>query len=136
MRILGIDYGDARIGVAVSDELDMFAQGVCVIAEKDENIQLEKLAEYIQMYKPKKIVLGNPLNMNGTVGLRAEKTAFFKQRLEEKFSIDVVLWDERLSSVSAHKILEERGVSGKKRKGKVDSIAASLILQGYLDSRS
>lgn len=134
MRILGIDFGDARIGVAVSDELGMFASTVAVIAEKGEEAQLSRLSEYIKMYKPEKIVLGNPINMDGSSGARAQKSAEFKQKLEEAFALPVILWDERLSSVSAHRILEERGVSGKKRKGKVDPIAAALILQGYLDS--
>ncbi|MDP4133959.1 MAG: Holliday junction resolvase RuvX [Bacillota bacterium] len=135
MRILGIDYGDVRIGIAVSDITGLIAQSVGVISEKDDSNKVKSLEEYINMYKPEKIVLGYPLNMNGTIGERAEKSLKFKEELEKFYNIPVILWDERLSSIAAHRVLEETGVSGKKRKGKVDPIAAAFILQSYLDSR-
>ncbi len=134
MRILGIDFGDARIGIAVSDIFGMLAQPITVIAETHPERQLEKVCAVIEEYKPERIVLGDPKNMDGSIGERAEITRAFGKKLEERCALPVVMWDERLSSSSAHRVLEEKGISGKKRKGKVDALAASFILQGYLDS--
>lgn len=134
MRILGIDYGDVRIGLAVSDLTGMIAQAVGVISGRDEDERLSELSDYMARYSPETVVLGYPLNMNGTKGERAEKSEAFADKLREKFGVKVVLWDERLSSMAAHRTLEEAGISGKKRKGKVDPLAAVFILQGYLDS--
>lgn len=133
MRILGLDYGDVRIGVAVSDLTGMIAQSVGVISGRDEEKRMAELDAYMKEYAPETVVLGYPLNMDGTKGFRAEKSEEFKAVLEEKYAVLVVLWDERLSSDAAHRTLEEAGVSGKKRKGKVDPLAAVFILQGYLD---
>ena len=135
MRIMGLDYGDVRIGIAVSDLMGMIAQSVGVISGRDEDKRLLELDSYINEYKPSEIVLGYPLNMNGTKGERAEKSEEFKVVLEERYGVKVVLWDERLSSMAAHRTLEEAGISGKKRTGKVDPLAAAFILQGYLDSK-
>ncbi len=135
MRIMGIDYGDVRIGIAVSDLTGMIAQGVGVISGRDEEKRLSELDTYMKEYNPETVVLGYPLNMNGTKGERAEKSEAFKDVLVKKYNVNVVLWDERLSSMAAHRTLEEAGVSGKKRKGKVDPLAAAFILQGYLDSK-
>lgn len=136
MRIMGIDYGDVRMGIAVSDLMGMIAQSVGVIEGRDNEKRMAELDKYIKEYAPKEIVLGYPLNMNGTKGERAEKSEEFKVILEEKYpGIKVILWDERLSSMAAHRTLEEAGISGKKRKGKVDPLAAAFFLQGYLDSR-
>lgn len=135
MRIMGLDYGDVRIGIAVSDIMGMIASSVGVVSGRDEEKRLLELDRYIKEYNPSVIVVGYPLNMNGTVGPRAEKSIEFKKVLEEKYDAEVVLWDERLSSMAAHRTLEECGVSGKKRTGKVDPLAAAFILQGYLDSR-
>lgn len=134
MRILGIDYGDVRIGLAVSDLTGMIAQAVGVISGRDEEKRLNELDGYMAQYSPETVVLGYPLNMNGTKGERAEKSEAFADTLREKYGVKVVLWDERLSSMAAHRTLEEAGISGKKRKGKVDPLAAVFILQGYLDS--
>lgn len=134
MRILGIDYGDVRIGLAISDLTGMIAQSLGVIQGRDEEKRLSELDAYMKEYKPEAVVLGYPLNMNGTKGERAERSEAFAKVLEEKYSVKVVLWDERLSSMAAHRTLEEAGISGKKRKGKVDPLAAAFILQGYLDS--
>lgn len=134
MRILGIDYGDVRIGIAVSDLTGMIAQTAGVISGRDEEKKMAELDEYMKKYSPETVVLGYPLNMNGSKGERAEKSEQFAEYLREKYGVKVVLWDERLSSMAAHRTLEEAGVSGKKRKGKVDPIAAAFILQGYLDS--
>lgn len=134
MRILGIDYGDVRIGLAVSDLTGMIAQSVGVISGRDEEKRLTELDKYMKQFEPETVVLGYPLNMNGTKGERAEKSEVFADVLREKYGVKVVLWDERLSSMAAHRTLEEAGISGKKRKGKVDPLAAAFILQGYLDS--
>lgn len=134
MRILGIDYGDVRIGLAVSDLTGMIAQSVGVISGRDEEKRLTELDKYMKQFEPETVVLGYPLNMNGTKGERAEKSEAFADVLREKYGVKVVLWDERLSSMAAHRTLEEAGISGKKRKGKVDPLAAAFILQGYLDS--
>ena len=135
MRILGIDYGDARIGVAVSDALGWTAQAVTTIHETHPVRQMEKVMAYVAEYQPEKIVVGDPKNMDGTVGERGRITRDFGKRLEEGSGIPVVMWDERLSSASAHHVLEEAGISGKKRKGKVDTLAAVFILQSYLDQK-
>ncbi|MBR5218542.1 MAG: Holliday junction resolvase RuvX [Clostridia bacterium] len=133
MRILGIDYGDSRIGIAVSDALGWTAQPVTVISEKEKEKQLEGIIKYIAEYNVDGIVMGFPKNMNGTIGERAEKTRAFAQLLEERCGKQVVLWDERLSSSAAHRTLAEGNVSGKKRKGILDKLAAVFILQSYLD---
>lgn len=133
MRILGIDYGDSRVGIAVSDALGWTAQPVTVISEKDKNIQIERIKQYIAEYNIEKIVMGLPKNMNGSIGERAEKTKDFAALLGEETGMEIELWDERLSSSAAHRTLAEGKVSGKKRKGLVDKIAAVFILQGYLD---
>lgn len=134
MRILGIDYGDVRIGLAISDITGMIAQSVGVIEGRDEDKRLCELDKYMAEYHPETIVLGYPLNMDGSKGFRAERSEEFAEILKEKYGVKVVLWDERLSSMAAHRTLEEAGISGKKRKGKVDPLAAAFILQGYLDS--
>ncbi len=134
MRILGIDYGDARIGIAVSDLLGMTAQAITVISETHPGRQMEKVMEYVKEYNPEKIVVGDPKNMDGSVGERGLITREFGKKLGEVSGKPIVMCDERLSSSAAHRTLAELGVSGKKRKGKVDSLAAVFILQSYLDS--
>ena len=134
MRILGLDYGDSRIGVAVIDLLGLTAQSVGLIAEKNFDRQVLKVLEYCEEYKAEKIVLGMPKNMNGTIGERGEKTEIFANALKEKIAIPIIFWDERLTTSAAHRTLSESNVSGKKRKGILDKIAAVFILQGYLDS--
>ena len=134
MRILGLDYGEARIGVAVSDALGMLATPLDTICEKDRNLQLEKTAAVARENCVEKLVVGLPKHMDGTIGHRAVYTEQFAQDLSRMLRIPYVMWDERLSSTEAHRILESGGVSGKKRKTKVDKIAAVIILQGYLDA--
>ena len=134
MRIIGLDYGEARIGVAVSDVLGMIANPMPTISEKDREKQLEKVMEVIKSCGAEKIVVGLPMRMDGTMGHRADYTKEFAAELSERSGLPYVMWDERLSSAEAHRTLEEGGVSGKKRKTKVDKIAAVLILQTYLDS--
>ena len=131
---MGIDYGEARIGVAVSDPFGMIATPLDTICEKNREVAIEKTAAVALANNVEKIVVGYPKRMDGTVGHRAEYTESFARDLSEKTGIEYVLWDERLSSTEAHRILEQGGVSGKNRKTKVDKIAAVIILQGYLDS--
>ena len=137
MRILGLDFGSKTVGVAVSDPLMITAQGVEIIRRKDENKLRQTLArieELFKEYEAERIVLGLPKNMNNTMGERVEKTMEFKASLERRTGLEVVLWDERLTTVAADQAMMEAGIRRENRKDYVDMIAASLILQGYLDS--
>lgn len=134
MKILGLDYGEARIGVAVSDALGILATPLETISEKERSVQLEKVAKVARDNRVEKLVVGYPKHMDGTVGHRAQYTEEFAKDLSEILEIPYIMWDERLSSTEAHRILESGGVSGKNRKTKVDKIAAVIILQGYLDA--
>ncbi len=135
MRVLGIDYGDSRIGVAISDMLGFTAQPVTVISEKNFPRQVMLVAEKAKELNASEIVVGMPKNMNGTIGERGEKTIKFVEALKQKIDLPVVYWDERLTTQAAHRALEEGLVSGKKRKGLLDKISAVFILQGYIDSK-
>ena len=132
MRILGLDYGSKTVGVAVSDPLGFTAQGVEIIRRKSENKMRQTLARIAQ-YQVEEIVLGLPKNMNNTLGDRAEKSLELKETLERRTGLPVVMWDERLTTVSANRVLMETGVRRENRKEHVDEIAAVFILQGYLD---
>lgn len=137
MRILGLDYGSVTVGVAVSDALLVTAQPVEVIKRKSETKLRQTLAridELIASYEVQKIVLGYPKNMNNTLGERVQRTEEFREKLEKRTGLEVVMWDERLSTVSAVEVLKEGNVRRENRKNYVDKIAASFILQGYLDS--
>ena len=137
MRILGLDYGSKTVGVAVSDPLGITAQGVSTIWRKQENklrqtlAQIEKLVED---YQVERIVLGYPKNMNNTVGERALKSLEFKEMLERRTGLPVVMWDERLTTVEANRTLMESGVRRENRKQILDEMAAIFILQSYLDA--
>ena len=133
-RVLGIDYGEARTGLAVSDEMCFLANGIGTVDERDINRLINKIAETAAQYAVCKIVLGNPVNMNGTLGPKAEKVAKLAERLREKTGVEVVLFDERMTTMAAHKFLNETNTKGKKRKGIVDTLSAQIILQNYLDS--
>ncbi len=134
MKILGIDFGDSRTGFAVSDELGFGANTL----DNFKSHSLIKVADYAAELAgslgAEKIILGFPKNMNGTVGERGEKTKKLKSELEKRTEIPVILWDERLTTVSAHNLMNTTNVRGKKRKDSVDSISAAFILQSYLDS--
>lgn len=139
MRIMGLDFGSKTVGVAVSDSLLLTAQGVEIIRRKDENKLRQTLArieELIVEYEVEEIVLGLPKNMNATEGVRVELTNEFKDKLERRTGLPVIMWDERLTTVAADKAMMEAGIRRENRKEYVDMIAASLILQGYLDRRS
>ena len=139
MRIMGLDFGSKTVGGAVSDSLLITAQGVEIIRRKEENKLRQTLArieELIVEYEVGEIVLGLPKNMNATEGVRAELTAEFKEKLERRTGLPVHMWDERLTTVAADRTMMEAGIRRENRKEYVDMIAATLILQGYLDRRS
>ena len=134
MRILAMDVGDKRIGMAVSDEMGWTAQGIETLERKVESEDLERIREIIKYYSPEKIVIGLPKNMNGTLGFQGEKVKEFGELLKSKvFSGEIIYWDERLTTAHAHRVMLEGDMSRRKRKKKVDKIAAVFILQSYLD---
>lgn len=133
MRIMAIDYGDARTGVALSDPTGFLAGQTFLIKSRKQEVVLEELAALVQRQGAQELVMGYPRNMDGTLGPRAEKYAAFARRLEEATGLPVALWDERRTTVDAHRILGEQGVRAKNRKDKIDSVAATLIFEGYLD---
>jgi putative Holliday junction resolvase len=136
MRILGLDFGQKTIGVAVSDSMGWTAQGVEIIRREDENnlkASIERIAQLCDEYEIESIVLGYPKNMNNTLGDRAVKSERFKKRLKKELKLPVKLWDERLSTVAAERDLLQADVSRKGRKEVIDKMAAVFILQGYLD---
>ncbi len=138
MRIMGLDFGSKTVGVAVSDSLLLTAQGLEIIRRKDENKLRQTLArieELIVEYEVEEIVLGLPKHMNATEGIRVELTNEFKEKLERRTGLPVTMWDERLTTVAADKVMMEAGIRRENRKDYVDMIAATLILQGYLDYR-
>ena len=134
MRVMAVDYGDARTGIAVSDLSGMIAGDAFVISEWDAEKLAERIAEEAKVRGAERLVVGYPRNMNGTPGPRAEKSEAFAKRLEQVSGLSVTLWDERRTTVDAHRILTEAGKHGQKRKNTVDAVAASLILEGYLAS--
>ncbi len=135
MRIIGIDYGDARVGIAVSDPLGFTAQGIETVSNKVYAKMLERVVEIIKSYNADKIVIGLPKNMNGTLGPRGEISQKFADELKEYFpETEIILWDERLSTVQAAGVLNVTNTRGKDRKNVIDTVAASIILQSYLDS--
>ncbi len=138
MRIMGLDLGSKTVGVAISDPLLITAQGIEIIRRKEENKLRQTLARIealIEEYGVDTIVLGLPKNMNDTLGERAQLSLEFKEKLERRTGLPVVMWDERLTTVAADKVMMEAGIRRENRKDYVDKIAACLILQGYLDRR-
>lgn len=137
MRIMGLDYGSRTVGVAVSDPLGLTAQGIEIVRRKSENKlrqTLARLEELIAEYGVEKIVLGFPKNMNNTIGDRAEKSLAFKEMLERRTGLPVIMWDERLTTVEAQRTMIAGDIRRENRRLYVDRLAAVLILQGYLDS--
>ncbi|NHN30037.1 Holliday junction resolvase RuvX [Paenibacillus agricola] len=135
-RLMGLDYGDKTIGIALSDELGWTAQGLEVIRRSTLEKDSARLREVIEQYKVHEIVVGLPKNMNNTIGPRAEMCIVFAESLKEMFEIPVHLWDERLTTVAAQRMLIDADVSRKKRKKVIDKMAAALILQNYMDSKT
>ena len=138
MRTLGLDYGSKTVGVAVTDPLGLTAQGVEIIRRQKENHlrkTYQRIRELCEQYDVEKIVLGLPLNMDDTMGDRAEKTLEFKNELERRLSVPVLLVDERLTTVEAIEIMDEAGIKVSERERYVDMIAATIILQDYMNSQ-
>lgn len=135
MRILGIDYGDSRVGVAVSDPLGFTAQGVRTIKNKSTKKLLAELSDIIKEYTPEKIVIGMPKNMDGSSGFRVDETYKFKDALKTIYQGEIVFVDERLTTVSATRILNETNTRGKDRKNVLDTVSACFILESYLNSK-
>lgn len=132
MRIMAVDYGDARTGIAVSDAMGTLAGDAFIITEWSPERVASKIADEAHTRNVGRVILGYPKNMDGTIGPRAEKSEALAMMLREQHGLEVIMWDERRTTIDAHRILSEAGVSGKKRKGKIDAVAASLILEGYL----
>ncbi|MDD2969872.1 MAG: Holliday junction resolvase RuvX [Lachnospiraceae bacterium] len=139
MKIMGLDFGSKTVGVAISDSLLITAQGVEIIRRNEENKLRQTLARIealIEQNDVREIVLGYPKNMNDTLGERVVKTEEFKEKLERRTGLPVILWDERLTTVAADKAMMEAGIRREDRSSHVDKVAAVLILQGYLDWKS
>ncbi|XJZ26318.1 Holliday junction resolvase RuvX [Bacillota bacterium Lsc_1132] len=138
MRIMGLDVGSKTVGIALSDELGWTAQGLKTLKIDEENLQFgfNEIGEIIKEYQVGQVVIGLPKNMNGTIGPRGEASQQYAAEIERRFSLPVVLWDERLTTMAAERVLLEADLSRKKRKKVIDKMAAVLILQGYLDSKN
>ena len=134
MRVMAIDYGDARTGIAVSDLMNMMTGDAFVITEWNPEVIAEKIAAEAKTRGVGTLVLGLPKNMDGTMGERAEKCLAFSELLKAKMGLPVVMWDERRTTVDAHRILHDNGKKMKNHRKNVDAVAASLILEGYLAS--
>lgn len=134
MRILGIDYGDSRVGIAVSDAMGWTAQGVKTLQNKSSAKLLAELKTLLSEYHPEKIVIGLPKNMDGSIGFRGDATYAFAEKLKTIFQGPIIFQDERLSTVSATRVLNETNTRGKKRKQVLDTVAACFILESYLNS--
>ncbi|MCE4046942.1 MULTISPECIES: Holliday junction resolvase RuvX [Bacillaceae] len=137
MRTMGLDVGSKTVGVSISDAFGWTAQGIetVKIDEEKQEFGLDRLGVLIVEHDVSKIVVGLPKNMNGSIGFRGEASQHFGKLLEERFGLPVVFWDERLTTMAAERVLLEADVSRKKRKKVIDKMAASMILQGYLDSQ-
>ncbi|MEM5633445.1 Holliday junction resolvase RuvX [Bacillus cereus] len=137
MRILGLDVGTKTVGVAISDEMGWTAQGLETIKINEErgHFGFDRISELVKQYNVDKIVVGLPKNMNGTIGSRGEACQQFAENLRELLQLDVVMWDERLSTMAAERLLISADVSRKKRKQVIDKMAAVVILQGFLDRK-
>jgi putative holliday junction resolvase len=134
MKILGIDYGSKRIGLAISDELGITARPLAVIERKNLDRDLDVLENFLRETNAGQIVLGLPLRLDGTRGIQCEKVDKFAAALKERFPLPVILWDEALSTWEADELMISAGIKGRKRRKMVDKIAAGIILQSYLNS--
>ncbi|MGG3563759.1 Holliday junction resolvase RuvX [Neobacillus rhizosphaerae] len=138
MRVLGLDVGSKTVGIALSDEMGWTAQGLKTlkINEEKEEFGFEEIGQIIKEYQVDTVVIGFPKNMNGTIGPRGEASQKYANEVESRFAVPTVLWDERLTTMAAERVLLEADVSRKKRKKVIDKMAAMMILQGYLDSKN
>lgn len=135
MRVLGLDVGKKRIGIAVSDELGITAQGIGVIVRSSTKGDIRVISEIAKKYNVSKIVIGLPINMNGTLGPQGEEIKKFGEKLKNNLNITVQYWDERLSTVAAERVLIDADISRKERKKVIDKLSAVVILQNFLDSQ-
>lgn len=138
MKVMGLDVGTKTIGVAISDALGWTAQGIETIKINEDkgDFGIARIAELVKQHGVTSFVVGYPKNMNNTIGPRGEASEAYKALLEETFALPVVLWDERLTTMAAERVLIDADVSRKKRKQVIDKMAAIMILQGYLDSKN
>lgn len=137
MRIMGLDVGSKTVGIAISDELGWTAQGITTITinEANKDYGFKKVGKLITEYQVSKVVVGYPKNMNGTIGPRAEASEFYASELTRRYQVPTVLWDERLTTMAAERLLIEADVRREKRKAVIDKMAAVMILQSFLDSQ-
>jgi putative Holliday junction resolvase len=135
MRVLAVDYGDVRTGLAVCDKMEVLASPHGVIHERAQERLVQKIAEFVKEHEIEEVVVGNPINMNNTKGTRSEKCELFAEKLQKAVSVPVSLFDERSTTSLAHNLLAEAGKSGKKRKDIIDAAAAAVILENYLAFR-
>ena len=134
MRVLGLDFGDRRIGVAICDELGMTARGIATVVRKNRDADLAAIAEFVERFGVEKIVIGYPLRLDGSEGIQCDKVNRFARRLEVRLSVPVIRRDETFSTKEAEELLREAGVRREKKRAVVDRLAACIILQGYLDT--
>ncbi len=135
MRIMAVDYGESRTGIAVCDPTEFLASPVCIIKEKNSEKAIDKIVDKAKELGAELIVVGKPLNMNGTAGERAEKCTMVAQQVNERSGIAVTMWDERATTITARNMLSDSGTFGKKRKEVLDAVAATVILENYLNWR-
>jgi putative Holliday junction resolvase len=137
MRVMGLDVGSKTVGVAISDEMGWTAQGLTTVKinEEEKKFGFEEIGQIIKEHQISKIVVGMPKNMNGTIGPRGEASQFYASELERLYGVPVFFWDERLTTVAAERVLLEADMSRKKRKNVIDKVAATMILQGFLDRK-
>jgi len=134
LRVMGLDMGSKTIGVALSDELGIVANGMGTISRQGTDRDLKTLADLVSKYEVRQIVVGLPIRMAGTVGIEGKKVLQFVEKMKRSLSVPITTWDERLTTVQAQRVLLEAGLSRKKRKKVIDKTAATLILQSYLDA--
>ena len=135
MKIMAVDYGDSRTGLAMCDKSEILASPLKIITMKDFDRCIEMVAEEVKLNKAEMVIVGNPINMNGTYGPRSEKCNLFAEKLRQLVDVEVKMWDERSSTVSAIGIMNENNTRGKKRKETLDAVAAAIILESYLAYR-
>lgn len=135
MKIMAVDYGDTRTGLAMCDKSEILASPLKIITMKDFERCIGMVAEEVKLNKAEMVIVGNPINMNGTYGPRSEKCNLFAEKLRELVDVEVKMWDERSSTVSAIGIMNENNTRGKKRKETLDAVAAAIILESYLAYR-
>lgn len=135
MKIMAVDYGDSRTGLATCDKSEILASPLMIVFEKDFDKCVQSVAEQAKLNKAEMIIVGNPINMNGTIGPRSEKCCAFAEKLRELVDVEVKMWDERSSTVTAISVMNENNKRGKKRKESLDAAAAAVILESYLAYR-